>query len=120
MYAVYPIHDPQTTKYKVAPIPRGVQTAREKSPAAMANKRFARPAAIICQAVAENGSTSADFQRLASTEPNAQLNDPPSRLIDAHNCTRPKEVVVVRSGHNNTSSPTTPRPSPALPRTETW
>jgi len=43
----------------------------------------------------------------------------PSKLIEAHNCTLPKEVVVVRSGHNNTTSPTTPRPSPTLPRIET-
>src|ERR1700690_2209007 len=119
MYAVYPIHDPQTTRYTVAPTPRGVQTTFEKSPAPTANSKFPKPAAIICQAVAENGSTSADFQRLASTEPSAQLNDPPSRLIEAHNCTRPNDVVVVRSGHNNTTSPATPRLSPAFPRIET-
>src|ERR1700688_683721 len=96
IYAVYPIHDPHTTRYTVAPTPRGVHTTREKSPAAMANSRFAKPAAIICQAVAENGSTSADFHFLASTEPSAQLNDPPSRLIAAHSCSRPNEVVAVR------------------------
>src|SRR5580704_1838505 len=119
MYAVYPIHDPQTIRYAVAPIPRGVHTTRDKSPAPKANIRFAKPAAIICHAVAENGSTSADFQRLDSTEPKAQLNDPPNKLIEAHNCTRPNEVVVVRSGHNNTPRPATPRASPAFPRSET-
>src|SRR5215471_4406215 len=99
MYAVYPTHDPHTTRYNIAETLRDAHTTREKSPAATANSRLPRPAAIICHAVAENGSTSADFQRFVSTEPRAQLNDPPSKLIEAHNCTRPNEFVAERSGH---------------------
>ena len=77
----------------MALIPRTVHTARERSPSASAARKFATPAAIICHAVAEKGSTSLDFHFLASTEPRAQLNDPPKRLIDAQNWTRPSAVV---------------------------
>src|SRR6476469_6412805 len=100
----------------MALIPRTVHTARERSPNANAARKFATPAAIICQAVAEKGSTSLDFHFLASTEPRAQLNEPPNRLIDAQNWTRPRAVVDERSGHNSTSNPATPRPNPTLPR----
>ena len=47
MYAVYPIHDPHTIRYTVAPIPRGVHTTREESPAPTAHNKFAKPEKLI-------------------------------------------------------------------------
>src|SRR5580704_12487890 len=117
MYAVYPIHEPHTTRYVTAPTPRAVHATREKSPTASANAKFATPAAVTCHAVLLNTSTP-DCQRFASTDPSAQENDPPSKLSEAENSRRPRAEVECNSGQNSTKSPTIPRPSPALPRHE--
>src|SRR5579885_756788 len=106
-------------RYRVAPNPRRVHTTWARSPAKRAKRKFANPAAIISHAVAANGSTSADFHFLASTDPNAQLKDPPNRLSDAQSCSRPSEVVFIRSGQIRTINPTIPKANPALPRPET-
>src|SRR5580692_2091265 len=115
MYAVYPTHDPHTTRYSIAPTPRAVQATCEKSPATNANNRFAAPAAVTCHPVALNTSIP-DCQRFDSTDPNAQENDPPSSESEAQNSRRPIADLECNSGQNSTSSPTIPIPNPSLPR----
>src|SRR5580700_5919867 len=117
MYAVYPIHDPHTTRYATAPNPRGVHTTREKSPAASANKKFPAPAAVTCHPVALKTSIP-DCHRFDSTDPSAHENDPPISASDAQNSRRPKTDSECNSGKNNTNNPTIPKANPALPRHE--
>src|SRR5258708_30399161 len=97
MESVYPIHEPHTTRYRTALRPRVVHTTCEKSPRSVANIRFPSPAAVTCHAVALNTSIP-DCQRLESTEPRAQLNDPPIKLNEAQNSLRPSPVLEVSSG----------------------
>src|ERR1700735_274481 len=117
MYAVYPIHDPQTMRYDTALTPRAVHARREKSPTANANRKFAAPAAVTCHPVELNTSMP-DCQRLESTDPRAQENDPPISAREDKNSRRPSDEVECNSGQNKTNSPTIPSARPAFPRPE--
>src|SRR5438270_11844085 len=98
MYAVYPIHEPHTTRYRTAATPLVVQTAWWISSNSNAKIRFARPAKVICQAVPLKGSTSGVCHRLESTDPSAQLKDPPSKLRDQPSSFQRKVVPDINSG----------------------
>ena len=117
MYAVYPTHDPHTTRYSIAPTPRAVQATCEKSPTTKANNRFPAPAAVTCHPVALNTSMP-DCQRFDSTDPSAHEKDPPSSDTEAQNSRRPSAEVECNSGQNKTTNPNIPKASPALPRQE--
>src|SRR5580692_7103726 len=117
MYAVYPTHDPHTTRYSIAPTPRAVQATCEKSPTTNANNKFPAPAAVTCHPVALNTSIP-DCHRFDSTDPSAQENDPPSSETEAQNSRRPSADVECNSGQNNPPSPPIPTATPALPRHE--
>src|ERR1700704_4218635 len=99
-----------------APKPRGVQTTCDQSPATVAKRRFPRPAKVICQAVAPADPPA--FQCLESTDPKAQLKDPPSRLRANQVSFFPIAPVAVRLGHNRTIRPTMPRAKPKKSRLE--
>src|SRR5215469_409087 len=116
MYAVYPIQDPQTTRYPTAARLFGAQVACFISPFNRANIKFPAPAAVTCQAVAPNTSIP-DCHFFDSTEPSAQLNDPPIRLREANSSFRPR-LPACRSGQTSTNNPARPRASPILPRPE--
>src|ERR1022692_1507147 len=97
---------------------RVVHRTRERSPANNAKTKFPAPAAVTCQPVALNTSMP-DCQRLESTEPSAQLNDPAMRLIEAQNSRCPM-VPDCNWGHTRTNNPRMPSTRPALPRPEMW
>src|SRR5436853_7909197 len=98
-------------------MPRVVHTAREKSPMTTASSRLPTPAKAICQAV-ELKRSAPDSQRLESTDPCAQLNEPRGSVNAAHNSLRPKAPVALRSGHNSTTIPAIPTADLISPRLE--
>src|SRR6266567_1636582 len=97
---------------------RAVQRTCERSPASNAKIKFPTPAAVTCQPVELNTSMP-DCQRFESTEPSAQENDPPIRLIDAQSSRWPM-VPDRNCGQTRTNNPTMPSSRPALPRPEMW
>ena len=62
---------------------------------------------MTCHAVELNTSMP-DCQRLESTDPSAQLNEPKIRLIDAHSSRWPM-VPACNCGQTSTNRPTIPR-----------
>ena len=80
-------------------MPRRFQVTCVQSPAAVAKTRFPNPANVICHAVAL--ALPPAFQRLESTEPKAQLNEPPSKLSANHVSFLPIAPVAVRFGWAN-------------------
>src|SRR3954451_18627919 len=99
-------------------MPRGVHCTCDRSSKEMAYAKLAMPAKVTCHAVPLKGSTSGDCQRFESTEPSAQLNDPPSRLSDHQNSVAPMVRMLINLGHNKTAMPAIPSASPPNPRME--
>src|SRR5277367_6188269 len=122
MYAVYPIHEPHTTRYRIAPIPRMVHVTLEFLSKSTAKIRFAIPANRTCHAIALNGSAAAVCHFFESTEPNAQLKDPSCSASAHHSWRCPRALGCAnpdeRSGQMSTTTPAMPSASPILPRRE--
>src|SRR5690348_8052186 len=97
-------------------MPRAVHLTCVTSSNRKAKMKLPMPAKVTCQAIPLNGSTSADCQRFESTDPSAQLNDPPSRLRDHQSSRDPTDSVEVILGHSSTTIPAIPKASPANAR----
>src|SRR5208283_174827 len=102
----------------MAPRPRAVQTTGMLRSKASAKARLAKPAKTTCQAVELKGSPAAVFHFFESTEPSAQLREPPCNAMDHQNSRRPKEVGCTRVGQMRTTTPKIPITRPILPRRE--
>src|SRR6185369_10864933 len=107
-------------RYTTASKLRVFQCDRDIGSKIRAKIRFDSPAKITCHAVPLKASTSFECQRLESTEPSAQLNDPPSSANDHFSSRCPMLLVADRSGQSRTAMPITPTKSPTRPRLEIW
>src|SRR6185503_6273333 len=102
----------------MAPIPRGVQTAWCSSLCRNANTKLPNPANSTCQEVAPKvGGPDCHF--FDSTEPNAQLKEPPIRAMDHHNSLLPTSPLALSLGQSKIPVPISPRPSPTSPLPDT-
>src|SRR6266700_7390111 len=99
-------------------MPLVVQTTRERSWLDSAKTQFPNPAKNTCHDVpAKVGGPDCHF--FDSTDPKAQLNEPPSRAIDHQNSFLPTPAVALSFGHSKTSVPANPSARLARPRPET-
>src|SRR6185437_5180688 len=102
----------------MAPIPREVQTTWRRSSCHPAKTKLPNPANSTCHDVAPKvGGPDCHF--FDSTEPKAQLTEPPIRAMDHHNSFLPTSPEALSFGQSRTTVPTSPRPSPANPRPDT-
>src|SRR5438128_10388615 len=96
-------------------MPRGVQTTRERSWLDSAKTQFPNPAKNTCHAVpAKVGGPDCHF--FESTDPNAQLREPPRRAIDHQNSHLPSPAVELSFGQSKTRVPANPSARLARPR----
>src|SRR5207237_10073868 len=112
MYAVYPISEPPTTRYATAPMPRAVQVTRERSRFSSAKIELPTPAKKTCHAVSANVGRP-DCHFFESTDPKAQLSEPPISATDHQSCRCPMAPVARSCGQSRTSVPVKPSASPA-------
>src|SRR5215470_8843539 len=100
-------------------MPRAVQWTLETSTKRKVKTKFARPAKIICQAVALRGSAE-DFHFFERTDPSAQLNAPTTSANDHHSSRRPNSPGETSFGQIRTTTPRIPNARPIFPRGEIW
>src|SRR6185437_3447891 len=110
--------DPQTIKYATAARLRAGQCPYPKSPLKAAISRHPNPAMVTSHpAVLRELPV---FQRLVSTEPRPQLNDPASRAKQNQSSLRPKMVVWCSCGQSRVKVPQTPSANPRKPCNGKW